>query len=162
MPMVPRTVYLETTIPSYLAARRSRDLVIAGRQELTQDWWERRRKAFHCFVSQVVIDEAEMGDRAVASRRLKYINEIPLLEVTDKAVRLAQELVASGPIPEKASRDALHIAVCAVHNISFLMTWNCTHLANAEIARDVDRVILRTGLLPVRICTPEELMGDLS
>lgn len=159
--MVPRTVYLETTIPSYLAARRSRDLIIAGRQELTHDWWERRKKAFHCFISQVVVDEAEMGDQSVASRRLEYIREVPFLEVTDKAVRLAQELVASGPIPEKASRDALHVAVCAVHNISFLMTWNCTHLANAEIARDIERVILRRGLVPVRICTPEELMGEM-
>ena len=44
-------VYLETTIPSYLTARPSRDLVTAAHQQITREWWDTRRHAFDLFVS---------------------------------------------------------------------------------------------------------------
>jgi predicted nucleic acid-binding protein len=157
--MLRRTVYIETTIPSYLAARRSRDLVVAARQQLTVEWWETRRHAFALSVSQVVVDEAAARNRILARQRLALIKDLPVLEVTDQAERIGSMLLKVGPLPPTAARDALHIAVAAVHRIDYLLTWNCTHLANAEISRDIERIILRTGLVPPRICTPEGLMG---
>jgi len=156
--MKPR-LYLETTIPSYLTAWPSRDLVIAGHQQVTRDWWQARKNVFDIFISTFVLDEAGAGDPEAASLRLKIIEQLPVLSITDEVETLAKRLLDSQIIPAKAALDASHIAISAVHRLDFLMTWNCTHLANAQIKRKVDRVCQDAGYLCPTICTPEELMG---
>lgn len=152
-------VYIETTIPSYLVGRSNRDLVIAARQELTHEWWRTRRLEFNVFVSQFVIDEASLGDPDLARDRLEIINPLDQLEVTLEIGDLARQIVESGAIPEKAATDAAHIATATVHSIDYLLTWNCTHIANAEIFRKVRQVCADAGFTCPIICTPEELMG---
>jgi len=151
-------VYLETTIISYLAARPSRDIIIAAHQELTNEWWENRRKRFDLFVSQLVIQEAKSGDKEAARKRLGLLEPIPLLELNDKAISLARILM-NDAIPPKAVEDALHIAVAAIHGMDYLLTWNCKHLANAEREHAITAICHRNNLGPPIICTPEELMG---
>jgi hypothetical protein len=158
--MTLRSVYLETTIVSYLVARPSRSVLLAAHQKITREWWEKRRAGFDLFVSRVVLDEASVGEKAKSQERLALIAGLPRLEIDDEAVHLARSLTARGPIPAKAGSDALHVAVAAVHEVDFLLTWNCKHLANAEMADRVDCIILRHGYKPPRICTPEELMGS--
>jgi len=114
--------YLETTIPSYLTSRPSRDLLIAGHQEITRDWWENRRAEFHIYISQFVLDEAAAGDRFAARERLKVLEPLPLLDITAKVGDLATAILASGQIPRKAATDAAHIAIAAVHGMGFLVT----------------------------------------
>lgn len=109
------TVYLETTIPSYLAARASRDLVTAAHQQLTVEWWQTRRTAFDLYVSELVLQEAGLGDADVARRRLEHLTGIPSLAITAPAQTLAEAFLRAGLVPAKAAVDALHIAVAAVH-----------------------------------------------
>jgi predicted nucleic acid-binding protein len=151
-------VYLETTIPSYLTAWLSRDLVMAGRQLTTREWWEKRRLEFEIFVSQVVLDEAARGDPDAAKRRLEVLVDLPLLEVSGNARSLAQELMERVTLPSKAAADALHIAIAAVNGMDYLVTWNCSHIANAELRRMIDLVCRDSGFEPPIICTPEELL----
>ena len=63
------SVYLETTIVSYLTAEPTRDVVQAAHQQLTRDWWNRRER-FDLFVSQTVLTEAGGGNAEAARRRL--------------------------------------------------------------------------------------------
>jgi predicted nucleic acid-binding protein len=153
------TVYLETTVLSYLTARPSRDLVVAGHQQVTREWWETRRPNFEVYVSQLVVQEAEQGDPEAAKRRLAVIDALPRLEVTG-AVALARALVDRGVISRKSAADALHISIAAVHGIEFLLTWNMAHIANAELRPRIERVCRSEGFEPPVLCTPEELMGD--
>ena len=153
------SVYLETTFISYLVALPSRDLLVAAHQQTTQDWWANRRTAFDCFVSQVVIDEASVGDPHEVQKRLTVIASMSALDVTEEAEALTQEIMASRALPAGAIRDAAHIAVATMHNIDFLLTWNCRHLANAQIMRKIEAVSTRLGYRMPVICTPEELMG---
>ena len=155
-----RSVYIETSVVSYLASRPSRDLVVAARQEVTRDWWDRRRGHFDLYVSQFVADEAGDGDRDAAAQRLERLAGIPRLEATLGVKALAQALLREGVVPQKAATDAAHIAVASVHGVDFLLTWNCKHLANAEIMGAVADVVLSMGCVPPIICTPDELMGD--
>lgn len=83
-----------------------------------------------------------------------------LLDVNQDAVSLARVLVNKGPIPQKAAVDALHIAVATVHGIDYLLTWNCRHIANAEMQMAVAALSRESGYEPPVICTPEELLGD--
>jgi hypothetical protein len=153
------SVYLETTIPSYLTARSSRDIIIAGHQQITRDWWEVRHK-FELHISQLVIDEAGAGDAEAARERLKMLRDLPLLDVIPEVGDLTSWILESGKIPNKASADAVHIAVAAVYRMDFLLTWNCAHIANAVIAKSIAGVCSSHGYKCPAICTPEELMGE--
>ena len=153
------SVYLETTFISYMVARPSRDVIVAGHQQTTQEWWGNRRGAFECSVSQVVIDEASASDPAEVKKRLAIINALSTLEVTADAEALTQAIMAVGILPPHAFPDAAHVAVSAVHAIDYLLTWNCKHLANAQIVRRMAIVCEKLGHRIPIICTPEELMG---
>lgn len=152
-------MYIETTFISYLASRPSRDLLVAAHQQASQDWWIERRQEFECYVSQVVLDEAGAGDPDEAMKRMAAISGIAVLEVTGEAESLTAAILSSGAIPPRAVRDAAHIAVAAVNDIDYLLTWNCKHLANAQIIRRISVVCNNEGYNMPLICTPEELMG---
>ncbi len=154
------SVYLETTIPSYLAAWPSRDLVRAAHQQITRDWWDRRRAEFELYISQVVLRECQAGDATAAAERSKILQDLPLLEQTEEATRLAQALVDGVPLPERAAVDALHVAIAAVHGVDYLLTWNCTHIANATLRAPIDSVCRENGYEPPAICTPDELLAE--
>ena len=142
-----------------LGRSSSRDLIVAGHQQTTQEWWENRRMEFECSVSQVVIDEASVGDPAEVQKRLAIIGGLPALEVTETAESLTRAIMAAGILPPHAFPDAAHVAVSAVHAVDYLLTWNCKHLANAQIARRIAVVCEKLGHRMPIICTPEELMG---
>lgn len=155
------SVYVETSIISYITARRSRDIVIAAHQQLTRRWW-RSRSSYRLFVSQIVRDEAGVGDRAARLRRLRAIRGIPALAITDQATRLAGELVRRGAIPRKATVDAFHIGIAAAHQVEYLLTWNCKHIANATMRGTIEAICRSEGVTPPIICTPEELPSGSS
>jgi hypothetical protein len=159
--MKPR-VYLETTIVSYLTARPSRDLVMAANQATTTEWWTNRKDAFDLFVSQVVIKESSAGDKEAAERRSEVLKQFSRLDITAEVEALAGDLIAGVPLPPKAQADALHIAVATVNGMSYLLTWNCTHIANATLRSQIEAVCRAAGYEPPVICTPQEMLerGD--
>lgn len=153
------TVYLETTIPSFLTARPSNNLILAGQQQLTRRWWNTRKRHYSIFISELVLEEAEKRDSQAARKRIDAIKNMPNLEIDDEAIKLGARILKIGVIPQKAAADAGHIAVAARHGIDYLLTWNCKHIANAEIIRRLDQVIRDAGYLAPTICTPTELFG---
>jgi len=154
------TVYLETTFISYLVAKPSRDILVAGHQQVSVDWWTNRRSLFECFVSQIVIDEASAGDAIEIQKRLAVIDALPVLRNKPESEALTTAIMASGILPPKAATDAAHIALAASHGIDYLLTWNCRHIANAQIIRRIDAICRREGYQMPIICTPGELMGE--
>jgi hypothetical protein len=153
------TLYLETTIPSLLTGRTSRDHLTAGQQAATKKWWRLRRKNFDLFTSQFVVNEAAHGDTKMAAKRLQLLQPIRRLPVTIEADELARRILEKHLLPPKAAVDAFHIATATVHGTHFLLTWNCIHINNREIIPEVERLCSQAGYpLPV-ICTPLELMG---
>ena len=151
-------VYLETTIPSFLAARASRDVVIVGQQQATRDWWQDRRQRYQLLISGLVLAESRRGDAEAAKEREAILAVCGVLEFDAAAERLARAILNSRLLPAKAAVDAAHIAVAAVHGVDFLLTWNCRHIANAAIVDRVRAVIADAGHVPPVICTPLELM----
>lgn len=151
-------VYLETTFISYLTARPSRDLIVAGHQQITHDWWDSQRGRYELCISQLVLQEAGDGDPQAAKERLDLLAAMTLLAVEEGAVVLAEDLVRAGALPEKAENDALHIAIAAFHRIPYLLTWNCRHMANATMRPLIEKICASKGCQAPIICTPEELM----
>ena len=155
-----KSVYIETTISSYLAAWPSRDLLQAARQQITHSWWRQERQKYTLCISQIVLDEAAAGDPDAAGRRLVFLEQLPLLELTDAVDDVAHAIMDSELLPPKAARDAIHIAVASVHSIDILLTWNCRHIANAAIMKELGVVVADAGYEIPILCTPEELIGD--
>lgn len=153
-------VYIETSVISYLTAWPSRDLVIAGNQETTKEWWDRKNE-FDIFISQFVLDEAGAGDSGAAGERLNALKGIRELEIVEQVIEMGQELIIQTALPSKARLDALHIAVAALHQMNFLLTWNCTHIANPIQRPKIETVIRGFGYIPPVICTPQELLEAL-
>jgi hypothetical protein len=153
------TTYIETTVISYLTALPSRDLILAAHQQVTRDWWS-ARDAFELYVSQFVLDEASAGDAAAAARRAEALRDLPVLDLTRDAALLAAEFVRAGGVPAKARIDALHIAVASVPGMDYLVTWNCTHIANAQMRGRIEAICRGAGFDPPIICTPIELVKE--
>lgn len=153
------TVYVETTVPSYLTAWPSRDVVRAGEQQVTLDWWARRTE-FELRVSSLVLLECAAGDAEAAALRLAALDGVPVLAQTGEAEALADALLREVPLPAKAAADALHIAVAAVNGVAYLLTWNCTHIANATLRPRIEAVCRQSGYEPPVICSPKELLGS--
>ena len=151
-------VYIETTVVSYLTARPSRDVVIAGHQQVTHEWWDTRRANYELCVSQLVLDEAGAGDAQAAQERLVVLWPMLVLETAADGLELAKELLQAGALPTKAADDALHIAIAATKSVPFLLTWNCRHLANAVMRPMIETVCKAKGFQAPIICTPEELL----
>jgi hypothetical protein len=152
-------IYVETSVISYLTALGSRDLVLSAHQEVTRNWWAARDR-FELFISQFVVDEASSGDPVAAARRLDALNGLALLDISDAAAGLAVELVDKGGLPSKAKVDALHVAIAADNGMDYLLTWNCTHIANAALRGRIEAICRACGVEPPTICTPLELMQD--
>lgn len=155
-----KRVYIETTITSYLAAWPSRDLVQAARQQITHEWWNKQRQKYDLCISEIVLDEAAAGDADAAQRRRPFLQDLPLLDLTEAVDGIAKAIMASGLLPPKATRDAIHIAVSSVHGVDILLTWNCRHIANAAIMRELGTIVAGCGYEMPILCTPEELLGD--
>ena len=155
--MKPR-VYVETSVLSYLTARPSRDVVIAGHQQVTREWWDTCTAKFDLVASELVLDEASAGDDQAARERVEILHTITLLEASEDALKLARDLVTSGPIPQKAAEDALHIAIAVTNGVEYLVTWNYRHIANATMRGQIEALCRSAGYDPPIICTPEELL----
>lgn len=154
------TVYIETTVVSYLRQRPSTEIVIAAHQLLTHRWWSNERTKYELVVSQYVIEEAAAGDPTLAADRLQALNGIPALPDAPEIRQIAAQIMSRAILPRKAEVDALHIATVAHHRIDYLLTWNCRHIANATILPRIHQVLEAMSIPIPMICTPEELLGD--
>lgn len=133
---------------------------MAACQAITAEWWDDRRPEFELYISEFVLAEASRGNEEAASRRLAAITDIPELEVSEQVKVLAQALIQEDSIPAKAEVDAFHVAVAAVNGINYLLTWNCTHIANAVMRPKIEAVCRDSGYEPPVICTPSELLEE--
>ena len=153
-------VYLETTVVSYLTANPSRNVVVAGHQQSTREWWDNRKQKFRVVASQLVLQEASRGDSEAAERRLDILRAVDLVEITPDAAALARAFIENGVVPETSLEDALHVAVAVTNGCNFLMTWNFRHLAGAGVRTRIEAFCQNEGYEPTIICTPEELLED--
>jgi hypothetical protein len=154
-------LYLESTIPSYLAAHPSRDLIVAAHQQITHDWWHQARPDYDLFISQAVLDEISAGDPGAAARRLDFVKGLPLLALSAQVGDLAKEYQARLGLPLTAQIDIIHMACAVVHRLDYLLTWNCTHIANGHVILRLQAANRALGHPTPVIITPEGLLPQM-
>ena len=152
-------IYLETSFISYFTVRLSRDLITAAHQQITHEWWETRSRKYELYISQLIIDEASKGDSEASQKRVEFLSKIPILKLNEEVYQLAQDFISRKIIPSKYIDDAFHISFATIHGMDYLLTWNCKHIANAEMRNKIEEICRTNGYINPIICTPEELMG---
>jgi hypothetical protein len=91
---------------------------------------------------------------------MKAIAGMPALQIDKVAENLAESLIVDGPIPKEKPEDALHIALAARDGMDYLLTWNFSHIHNAQMELSIRRIVERHGYQCPVFCSPDELMGD--
>jgi hypothetical protein len=157
MENIRRSVYIETTIPSYAVAKASRDLITAHRQAITRLFWENERQNYDLFTSQFVIDECSRGDKEAAKRRIELIKDLTLIPENEAIADLAETYFNFLEIPKRSKTDCFHLAVCVDAKIHYLLSWNCTHIGMVSYAK-VYEYNKRHNLWTPEFLTPEMLM----
>lgn len=152
------SVYLETTIPSYLSAFPSRDLVIAAHQQITHDWWRSAGGRFDLYISAAVLDEIQAGDPDASARRLEIVDGLSVLALTDDVTALVAAYDRRLGLTGRARADLVHIAFAVAYEMDYLVTWNCKHIANGETIRRLADANSDLGRFTPTIVTPEELL----
>lgn len=155
------TVYIESSVISYLTARPSRDVVVAARQAITENWWQTQREKYELYISALVEEEVGKGDAEAAERRLQKIKDIPIIALTPEAEKLAEDLLAQGAVPANSEEDALHIGIAAAAGINFLLTWNFKHINNAHTKALIMSIVEAHGFICPILCSPEELGAEI-
>jgi len=152
------SVYLETTIPSYLAAHPSSDPLYAARQQMTYEWWRSAAERFELFISEYVLEEIGQGDADAARRRFEYVDGLPVLNSSDDVEQLVDEYAVRLQLAGRGQGDVPHFAFAVAYEMDYLITWNCRHIANGEIVRRLRNANLELGRQTPLIVTPEELL----
>jgi hypothetical protein len=158
--MEKQKVYIETSVISYLTSKPSRDIIIAGHQRITQDWWKNSKNKYELFISQFVIDEVGKGDKSAAIKRLSIAEKIPMLKFVEEVKYLAFRYLELLEIPEKSINDAFLLAIAVWNEIDFLLSWNCKHISNAHVSYKVNKYNKENSLFVPILCTPFELMEE--
>ena len=154
-------VYVETSVISYLTNRPALDVITAGHQVTTLQWWDKQRANFDVVISQFVLDEISAGDPVAEAKRIASVENIALLDTSPTEIAvLAQALLDGGALPRKAFLDASRIAVCAVLGVDVLLTWNFKHIANGAMMRHIERVCIENGFDCPQLLTPWQMLGD--
>jgi len=155
------SIYLETTVVSYYTSKPSRDIIVLAHQEITREWWDKALKRYDAFISEIVVEEARAGDPDAAKKRLAILKRFTHLDLNPTVEKMAQVYIEKLKIPPKALRDAVHLAVASVHSVDYLVTWNCSHIANGEVIKKLMQINISHGIKTPIICTPEELMPTM-
>jgi predicted nucleic acid-binding protein len=154
------SVYLETSFISYLTGPFSQNMLVATHQHITREWWKSHRLAFELFISPWVIEEVSQGNATQSAKRLAMVKEITPLVSSREVVELANAFLQAQVVPSKATDDAYHIAIATVHQMNYLLTWNCKHIANTVVQPKLHQISLKRGYeLPI-LCTPYELLQE--
>ncbi len=154
------SLYIETTIISYLVSRTSSDERISAMQNFTKEWWSKKRFNYDILISEAVLDEIKIGDRQHVEMRLEIVKDIPVISQTTDIINLSKNLTNKNIVPPKAKIDALHISYAAMSGVDALVTWNCKHLANINTQKALYRYLAFENIECPIICTPLELLEN--
>jgi predicted nucleic acid-binding protein len=148
-------IYIETTIPSYYCDTRSE---LAAEIARTRQWWDQERALYECFISAVVLDELAAGDYPTRNACLALVAGLPMLDVSDDVLEVAEVYRARGLMPRDPAADAIHVALASVYRADYLLTWNCRHLANVNKERRLEELNTRMNLAVPRLITPHLIL----
>lgn len=155
--MMKRSVYLDTTIPSYYFDKRES---LQYPCEITRKWWNEERQNFNIFISPETIAELSRGDYPEKGKILEFVSQLEPLEPWPEINQIVDYYIENTLMPKDERGDAVHLAYASYYKIDFLLTWNCNHLANANKKQHIKIINVKLDLFTPEIITPLELFTE--
>jgi hypothetical protein len=155
--MAKKTVYIETSIPSWYYSIRTDPKAITTRDQ-TREWWDNKRSEYELFTSGAVLDELEDGSHPLKVEKLELLGGLPLLSITAEVIAIAKTYCDRKFMPNDTRGDALHVALASHYKCGTLLTWNCLHLANSRKFARLRRENSALGLSVPALLTPAQLL----
>lgn len=152
-----RSVYFDSTIPSYLFDRRAS---LETYTAITREWWEEESGNYRIFVSGETVAETSRGSHPHREEIMKFVSQLELLPYDEQLDQIVEVYLANHLMPRSLTGDSLHLAYASLYKIDFLLTWNCNHLANANKKQHIRVINTRLGLFIPEITTPMELFTE--
>ena len=152
-----KTVYLDTTVPSYLFDNREN---IQTYIDVTKKWWQEESGNFDVWILDETIAELNSGDYPSKVEILQFVSQIPVLPPDENITEIARVYLVNYLMPRMLKGDAIHLAYASFYKIDFLLTWNCNHLANANKRQHIRIINTRLNLFTPEIVTPLELFTE--
>ena len=157
--MMRKTVYIETTIPSFYFEERPEPEMVS-RRNWTRQWWDHHRQFYDIVISEAVIAELEGGDYPNLEDVIDLVCDLPVLAVLDEIEEIVDVYLKNSLMPQDDLGDALHLAIASFYKCDFLLTWNCRHLANANKFHHIKRINEKLDLFTPGLVTPLELLSE--
>ena len=153
------SVYIETTVPSYYhETRRTREAIVW--RQATREWWDKHRLAYSLYTSSYVFAELRQAPRAKSAATQMLLQGITVLPEPTEFEDVVGYYIQHHLMPGEAKGDAAHLALASLHRMSFLLTWNIRHLANANKIQHMSVLNARLGLPVPIITTPMTLVPE--
>ena len=152
------SMYLESSVISYIVSEPSKDIIILSHQLLSRDWWKNAEKEYNLYISQPVISEISKGNKELAEKRINLIKDFPVLDFNEAIDDLILNYMNYFKLPVKMELDVTHIAYAVYYELDYLVTWNCRHIANAHFRHQITKYNILNNLFLPELCTPEELL----
>ena len=154
-----RTVYIETTVPSFFVETRPEPAAVV-RRETTRRWWEEEAPRYELVTSAFVLQELGGGDYPGKAEALELVHDLPVLEIVPQIEDVVAVYVRRRLMPQTDVRDAFHLANASYYAVNFLLTWNCRHLANVNKMEHLRAVNTELGLFVPMVTTPDLLFRE--
>ena len=135
---------------------------MVAKRHWTRDWWDRCASRYELVTSEGVIAELQEGEYETQAVAVELVADLPRLEVVDDIAGIIDVYLANHLMPTERLGDALHLALASYHKCDFLLTWNCTHIANANKFEHIRIINTRLGLFVPALVTPMELSEEES
>lgn len=156
-----KTVYVETSIPSFYHETREEPEMVA-RRHWTRHWWDKCASRYDLVTSEGVVAELQEGEYETQTACVRLVAKLPQLDVVDDIADIIDVYLANHLMPKERLGDALHLALASFHKCDFLLTWNCSHIANANKFEHIRIINTRLGLFVPALVTPMELCEEES
>ena len=154
------SVYIETTIPNMYYEERV-DAETVARRHWTRYWWDGESADYRLLTSAAVVEELSRGEHPNKDDKIALISSLPLLSIENDVIEIVEVYIENLVMPKDPAGDALHLALASYYKVDYLLTWNCSHLANANKFQHVRRVNTKLGLFTPALITPLNLLGDM-
>lgn len=154
-----KTVYIETTIPSFYNETRPEPEMVA-RKLWPRQWWDDQKDSFQCYISEAVIEELSDGNYPSKDDTVSLVDNIDILYIDDNIIDIVNVYLQNYLMPRERLGDAVHLALASYYKCDFLLTWNCVHIANANKYQHIKIINERMDLFTPMIVTPLELVSE--
>ena len=150
------SVYFDTSIISAYWYEGA-DIAMISRRLRTREWWDAERENFALRASRFTEAELEAGVFPKQPECLKMVRRMHYLTATAAVREFIEEIMQAHVVPEKKRADAGHLAISAVHEIDYLLTWNYAHMANPVSQEQLAELCDKAGLIVPLMVSPESV-----